>query len=204
MMSTLPVIVLGYGGHAAVVIDTLQCLGRSILGAVGPAPAEGVRPSSLLGVPVLGDDTALEQFPAGTVELVLGVGGGNHPARRRVLFDSWRARGYPFASVIHPSAMVSSHATMGEGVQIMAGAVVQARATLGTNVLVNTRASIDHDCVVGNHTHIAPGVTLCGHVAVGESVLVGAGTVVTPACRIATNVRLRAGTVVTHDWPETT
>lgn len=204
MTSTLPIIVLGYGGHAAVIIDALQGLGRSILGAVGPAPADGARPSTLLGVPVLGDDSALEQFPAGTVALVLGVGGGNHPARRRELFDRWRARGYPFASVIHPAAVVSSHATVGEGAQIMAGAVVQARATLGTNVLVNTRASVDHDCVVGNHTHIAPGVTLCGHVAVGEGVLVGAGSVVSPACRIADNVRLRAGTLVTRDWPETT
>jgi sugar O-acyltransferase (sialic acid O-acetyltransferase NeuD family) len=201
MTPPLPVIVLGYGGHAAVVIDALHGMGRQLLGVVGPAPSAEARPAHVLGVPVLGDDHTVDEFPAGTVELALGVGGGNEPAQRRALFDTWRARGYAFVSVLHPSAVVSSHAVIGHGVQIMAGAVVQARASLGANVLVNSRASIDHDCVVRDHAHIAPGVTLCGHVWVGEGALIGAGSVVLPARRIGARTLVRAGSIVTRDSP---
>lgn len=202
MSTTLPVVVLGYGGHAAVVIDALQCAGRTVLGAVGPVLAIGARPDHVVGVPVLGgDEVLIERFPPDVVQLALGVGGGNHPAKRRALFESWCARGYRFTSVVHPSTVISPHASFGHGAQVMAGAVVQARATLGDNVLVNTRASIDHDCQVNEHAHVGPGATLCGHVSIGAGTLVGAGCVVAPARRVAAGVLVRAGTVVTHDWP---
>lgn len=202
MTPPLPVIVLGYGGHAAVVIDALQQMGRVILGAVGPAAHEGTRPCDIAGVTVLGDESELAQYPPDTVELAHGVGGGNVMSRRRLLFEMWRARGYRFASVIHPSAVISPHVLMSEGVQIMAGAIVQARSRLDTNTLVNTGASIDHDCLIGEHAHIAPRVTLCGNVTVGAGTLVGAGSVVAPGCHIAADVLVRAGTVVTGNWPE--
>jgi sugar O-acyltransferase (sialic acid O-acetyltransferase NeuD family) len=202
MTPPLPVIVLGYGGHAAVVIDALQQMGRYILGAVGPTAPDGTRPQGVAGVTVMGDEAELAAYAPHMVELAHGVGGGNVVLRRRALFDTWHARGYRFVTVIHPSAVVSPHAVMNEGVQIMAGAIVQARSQLGTNALVNTGASIDHDCCIGDHAHIAPRVTLCGNVTIGAGTLVGAGSVVTPGSRIAGEVLVRAGTVVTGDWPE--
>jgi acetyltransferase-like isoleucine patch superfamily enzyme len=47
-----PVIVIGSGGHAKVVIDALQRCGRPILGRTDPDPGRGGE--DVLGVPFLG------------------------------------------------------------------------------------------------------------------------------------------------------
>ena len=50
-MSSLPIVVIGAGGHARVVIDALQCAGLDVEGVAGPVPVADV-----LGVPYLGKD----------------------------------------------------------------------------------------------------------------------------------------------------
>lgn len=192
-----PVIVLGCGGHAAVVIDTLQVAGRRILGAVGPRDGTDALPHDVAGAPVLGTESYLDTIDAQTIALANGVGGGNAPALRRTVYERWTARGYGFTRVIHPEAIVSPRADIGIGVQIMAGAIVQARARVDENALVNTGASIDHDCHIGAHAHVAPRVTLCGQVTVGEATLVGAGSVVVPGVRIGRAVLVRAASLIT-------
>ena len=54
---TRPVIVIGAGGHAAVVADALLAGGAVVLGFTDPQPAR--RGSMLCGLPVLGDDVEL-------------------------------------------------------------------------------------------------------------------------------------------------
>jgi len=51
-------------------------------------------------------------------------------------------------SVIHPSALDSGKAVIGDGAQIMAGAIVGAEATLGRQCIINTKASVDHEDIL--------------------------------------------------------
>ena len=48
----------------------------------------------------------------------------------------------PFGVAIHPSAVVSPSAKIGEGTVIMAGAVVNADAVIGRHCIINTGASV--------------------------------------------------------------
>lgn len=191
------VIVLGCGGHAAVVIDALQVAGRQVLGAVGPRDSAAPLPVEVAGAPVLGTEAYLDTIDARAIALANGVGGGNTPELRRSVYERWTARGFEFTRVIHPAAIVSPRTLIGVGVQIMAGAIVQARAQLDENALVNTGASIDHDCHIGAHAHVAPRVTLCGQVSVGDTTLIGAGSVVVPAVSIGRAVLVRAASLIT-------
>lgn len=86
----------------------------------------------------------------------------------------------PYATLIHPGAIVSPSAEIGVGSVIMAGAVIQAGARIGKHCIVNTAATVDHDCVLGDFVHIAPGAHLCGAVNIGSGALVGVGIGIEP------------------------
>jgi UDP-perosamine 4-acetyltransferase len=194
-----PVIVLGAGGHAKVVIDTLQAAGANILGAVDSDPA--THGTSILGVSVLGaDDVVLEHTPD-AVALVNGVGSTAPSSRRKDLYQRFKDAGYVYAPLTHPSAVIGGDVEIAEGCQIMAGVVIQPGCRIGVNAIINTRASVDHDCVIGGHVHIAPGVVLGGGITIGVGSHIGAGSSVIQNIHIGENVRVAAGAAVVTDFP---
>lgn len=195
-MSSRPIVVLGAGGHARVVVDALQCAGSEVKGVTAPTAAEAV-----LGVPYLGTDQTLLADKGEPVRLANGIGSVGGPGVRADVFERFSSRGFEFVSVIHPTASVARSAELGEGVQIMAGAVIQPAARLGRNVLVNTCASVDHDCVIGDHVHIAPGATLSGGVVVEARAHIGAGAVVLQGRTIGAGAIVGAGAAVNRDVP---
>jgi UDP-perosamine 4-acetyltransferase len=199
---SLPIIVIGGGGHGRVVIDALLRSGAVVAGVIDPDRlVAGRLPAT---VPWLGGDDALASHPPTRYRLANGVGGIGTPQRRR-LFETFHQAGYAFALVQHPAATVAlSGVTLGEGCQIMAGAVIQTGAHIGADVIVNTRAAVDHDCVVGDHSHVAPGAVLCGDVIVGEDTHIGAGAVVIQGVRIGRGCIIGANATVLRDVPDGT
>lgn len=190
-----PIILIGAGGHARVLLDALELNGAKVIGLVDADASLADR--DVMGYPVLGNDDVLAQYAPGSVELVNAIGSVDSMQRRRSVYEKLRRAGHVFASVLHPRATLSRHARMAAGVQVMAGVVVQPGASLGENTIVNTGASVDHDCRVGAHVHIAPGVTLSGNVQVGDETHVGAGAAVIQGVRIGARCLIAAGAVVT-------
>jgi sugar O-acyltransferase (sialic acid O-acetyltransferase NeuD family) len=196
---TAPVLIVGAGGHAKVLVDALLACGIPIVGLIDADPAK--TGSRVLGVEVIGGDTAVGRFAPADIVLVNGVGTVASTAARRGVFERFKAQGYRFATVIHPSAVVAPSARLADGVQVMAGCVIQAESAIGQNAIVNTRASVDHDCVVGAHVHIAPGVTLSGGVRVGDNTHIGSGSTVLQGIAIGADCVVGAGSVVLANVP---
>jgi len=193
---SLPHILLAGGGHARVVLEALRAQGASVLGVTERDPAGF---AGLPGLECLGDDQAILSRSPDSVLLVNGLGSVDSTRSRRKLFEDFKARGYRFATLVHPSAVVSDSATLGEGAQIMAGAVVQAGAMVGDNVIVNTRACVDHDCRIGAHVHLAPGTVLSGNVTIDDGAHLGTGSVVIQGIHIGEDALVAAGAVVLRD-----
>jgi len=193
----LPVIVIGRGGHAKVLVSTLLLCRRSILGFVDLNPTA----SPLLGVRCLGSDSSILQYAPRDVRLVNGVGSADSTVHRRDVYERFASRGFSFASVIHPSAIISSEVQIEDGVQIMAGAVLQPGSSIGCNAIVNTGAIIDHDCVVGAHAHIAPRAVLSGGVRVDSGAHIGTGACIIQGVTIGAASVVGAGAVVIKDVP---
>lgn len=191
----LPVIVLGAGGHAKVLIEALLQSGKVITGIVDPDPT--LLGAEISGVPVLGGDEAVSAFPSSEIQLVNGLGSVGLPFKRQQLFERFKGLGYIFATVVHPSAVIASDVVPGEGAQIMAGAVIQPGSSIGINSIINTRASVDHDCIIGDHVHIAPGVTLSGGVSVETGSHIGTGATVIQGVSVGRGCLVAAGAVVT-------
>jgi sugar O-acyltransferase (sialic acid O-acetyltransferase NeuD family) len=196
----LPLVVLGAGGHAKVLLALAAAAGREVLGLCDPIlAADGV--ASWRDVPVLGDDTDLDALAPEAVELVLGMGqlvGHRHRSR---LHDRLKARGFRFAVLVHPSAWVAPGTRLYEGGQIMAGVIVQPDCCVGENAIINTCATIDHDCHIGSHVHVAPSATLCGGVVVGEGAFVGSGATIIQGLRVGEGAVVGAGVTLVRDLP---
>ncbi|MFW5837491.1 MAG: acetyltransferase [Desulfovibrionaceae bacterium] len=192
-----PHIVIGAGGHAKVLVDAMLLAGMEVLGLLDRDP--GQAPKDVLGVPVLGDESLLQDHPPEDVDLVNAVGSVKTMNARREVFERLCGQGYEFAVIRHPGAVVSPHAKLLEGAQVLAGAVVGPGATIGENAIVNTGAVVDHDCDVGAHCHIAPGATLSGGVVVGEESHVGVGASVIQGVRLGRSCLAAAGAVVVRD-----
>ena len=195
-----PIVIVGNGGHALVVLDVLKIMARDVKGILTP----GLTPGSVWhGLEVLGDDNWLVRDQAREYAYAIGV--GLVPQRtglRRKLFNIVAASGLEMPAVIHPGAIVAADVRIGAGVQVMAGAILQPGVEIGDDALINTRASIDHHCHIGAHSHIAPGATVCGDVHLEEQVFIGAGSVVTPGVRIGSRTQVAAGATVISDLPE--
>ena len=133
-MAERPVIVLGAGGHAKVVVDLLLKLGRSVLAALElTSPAAARR---LLGVPIEDEQTGIAGHSPESTELALGMGMPTDDpisglAQRRALAARFEARGYRFPPLIHPAAVVGAQCAIGDGAQVMAGAVLQPGCDVG-------------------------------------------------------------------------
>ncbi len=196
MMEQKQTLILGAGGHAAVLLDILRMRQVNIIGILDKSADKNL---SLHGVSVVGDDSTIGQYDMEIVALVNGIGSIGDVSLRKSIFQKFKSLGYAFQSVIHPSAIVSKWADLGEGVQIMAGAIVGPDAVIGDNVIINTRAAVDHGCEIGAHVHIAPGVVLSGDVTVGERSHVGTGAVVRQGIRIGRHVIIGAGSTVVSD-----
>lgn len=198
---TKPLLIIGAGGHGAVILDAALAAGFTVLGLTDADPAlHGTR---VLDRPVLGGDDVVLSHNPDAVQLTVGIGSTGNTDLHREIHDRFAARNYRFATVIHPTATVAGSAAIADGTVLMAGAIVQPRCRIGKNVILNTGAQIDHDCDIGPHCHIAPGAVLSGNVTVGAGSHVGTGAVVIQGITIGREAICAAGAVVIRNVPDT-
>lgn len=195
----VPVVGLGAGGHAKVVIDILETHENySIIGLLDSNPS--LQGQFVLDIPVLGDDNLLASLvEKGTFHFFIGLGSVGNTAHRRHLYKRATKLGMQPVQAIHPQAIVSSSARLEAGVTIMAGAIINASASIGMNAILNTGAIVEHDCVLGDFVHIATGAQLASTVHVANDAHVGAGATVHQCVTIGTGAVIGAGAVVVAD-----
>jgi sugar O-acyltransferase (sialic acid O-acetyltransferase NeuD family) len=193
------VVGIGGGGHAKVLIEILRAHSSfEVVGLLDPNPE--LRGKSVLGIPVLGDDSLLLDLKEkGIRHFFIGVGSVCDSSKRKRIYEEALALNMEPVSSIHPGAIISPSVEMGNGCMIMAGVVINACVKLGDNVIVNTGAVVDHDCCIASHVHVATGAHLSGGVRVGEGAHIGAGAVVRHNLNIGVGAIVGVGAAVIRD-----
>lgn len=150
-------LILGAGGLAAEVEEIARLSGYEVVGFLDDCP-EKARCQ-----PVLGGMSSPENYRE--VADAVAVAIGNNKVRLS-LCDAWQEAGFSLPVLIHPSAVVSKRALLGDGCLVRAGAVISGKAVLKRACLVNVGALIDHDCVLCEGVHAAMGSVVRGDVTV--------------------------------------
>ena len=135
------------------------------------------------------------QWEAGDMVLI-AVG---EPIVRYRIFQRLSAIPVQFFTLIHPTAHVSSTATIGRGTIIGPFSFVGPFTTIGDNSVLNTYASAGHDCIIGNSSVLSPYAVLNGSANIGKAVFMGSGSIVLPSVTVGENSKISAGTVVSRD-----
>ncbi len=198
MKTTLkkPVAIVGYSGHAYVIIDIFLNAGRLVTAYCDSEE----KVSNPYHLNYLGKESeVIDQLKKFDYFACVGHNG----IREKIQTQLSQYLGDP-VNAIHPSAVISASAKMGSGVMIAANTTINPLAEIGTGVVCNTSSSIDHECIIGDFSFIAPGAVLCGNVTVGRSSFVGANAVIRQGVTIGNNVIIGAGTVVIKDIPDNT
>jgi sugar O-acyltransferase (sialic acid O-acetyltransferase NeuD family) len=189
-----PLVVVGAGGHAKVVISTARAIGFTAVRVVDDNPSTWG--TKLLGAAV--EDGVSHALADPNALVVFAIGSNQTRAERS------RDARCQFGVLVHPFSFIDSTARIGPGTVVFAGGVVQPDAVLGEHVIVNTSASIDHDCHIGACSHLAPGSRLAGNVVLDKGVFIGAGAVVIPSVHVGAFAIVGAGAAVIRNVPEHT
>ena len=194
-----PLIIIGAGGHARVLLDTLLSQNNNIIDITNPEPHK--IGNYVFDIPIVGNDDFIFNYHPNDIYLVNGIGMIPGKNTRYQLYERFKNHEYTFIKVIHTSVIIASNVKLFAGVQIMAGAIIQTGVEIHENSIINTRVAIDHDSFIGEHVHLAPGVTVSGDVSIGEGTFVGAGATIIQGIRIADHCIIAAGSVVTQNIP---
>jgi acetyltransferase EpsM len=201
----IPVVILGAGGYAGVLQEILALRpDLHLLGCTDKAFGLSERsPDEHYSLPILGDDDALPQIQAENpyLQAVLGLGPDLMEVRVR-LMQVLDLQQIPAVTAIHPRAIVSRTAQMGDGVVVAAGAIVGPGVRMGRHCVVNIGASVEHDAVLGNNVFVGQGARIASYVDLRDNVVVEMGASINSRVQIGPGARVTGGAFVNTDVPE--
>ena len=196
-----PVLVIGAGGHAKILIDIINKSDDFKLEAVIGRDEEPHE--AILGIPILKGDRYLNQYlEKGINSVAIGIGGYSDNSRRREMYYQLKEQGFEIVNLIDKTAIISQFVTLGDGVVIFAGVVINPDVTIGNNVIIATGSTIDHETVIEDHVLISAGVTVGAGNILKEGALLALGCNVISRVTIGKEALVAAGAVVVNDIPD--
>lgn len=189
------ILIVGAGGFGREVLlwarDTWPTVATRITGFLA-ADAAG-RPGPL---PIVGDPATFEPQPGDGLLLAIGI-----PGIRRSVAEGLLMRGAEFLTLIHPTAIVASTASLGPGSIICPCAIVSDAASVGRCGLLNYHASVAHDSAMGNFAVLSPYAALAGGATVADDVFLGMHATVGPGVAIGPRSKVAANSCALNDVP---
>jgi sugar O-acyltransferase (sialic acid O-acetyltransferase NeuD family) len=192
------IVVFGAGGHAKVVIDTIEKHRCYEISAVYDTDRDKCE---ILGYPIIHD---LEQV--NLLDIQKGIVAIGHNWTRSLLV-AHILKLFPeltFVTAIHPFTAIGKNVRIGEGTVVMAGCCINTDSVIGRHCIINTRASIDHENIVHDFANVSPGVTTGGNVVLGEYSFIGIGANIIQKSTIGAHAFVGAGSTVLRNIPEKT
>lgn len=150
--------------------------------------------TSIMGVEVIRQSS----FDPSLYDVVVAV--GNPTARKAIVASLPEETTY--ATIIHPSAILSKWVEIGEGSIVTAGSILTCDIKIGRHAHLNLHTTIGHDCVIGDYFTSAPGANISGKCSFGECVYFGTNAAVREGVGICDNVTIGMGGVVVKDITE--
>ena len=194
-MQPSPIVIYGVGSPLAIdAEETCLRLRRRIAAGI-----RNVAGQSYVSEKVAVIEAADAGYDVRRCEIVLPLFTPGHRASARQ--DAGKRGFGPLATLIDPTSIVASSASLGAGVYINACCTIGGGVVLGELVLVNRGAILGHHAALDALVSIGPGANLAGSVRIGRGAVIGAGAIILPKIEIGANAVVGAGAVVTKPVP---
>ncbi len=175
--------VVGTGSFALEVVEYARAAGHTVVALVELLDPERIG-GEAHGLLVVGPDS-------GPGQTVLGLGGDRLALWARLAEHGWSA-----AAVVHPAAVVSPSARIGEGAVVAPGVVLGAATQVGPHALVGRGTLVGHHARIGAGAVLNPGANLGGNSVIGDGAVVGMGAAVVNGVEVGAGATVAAGAVV--------
>lgn len=146
-------LILGAGGYGLAVAEAAQLSGQwqEIIFADDRWP----KTQQVGEYKIVSNIANVQQFTSNNIQAIVAVG-NNHLREKwqRLLGDL----GIRMTSIIHPQAIVSPTAQIGQGVTVMAGCVISTKTLINDGVILNIGTLLDHDVIIKAFAHLSVGV----------------------------------------------
>ena len=192
------VIIIGASGHSAEITDYITHYNNSVapelcFDVVGYIDdnKESYNNYSFLG-PYIG--TIKDHEVSLDAEYIMGIANIQF---RRTIIQNFLEKGARFATLIHPTAIISPSAIVGEGCLVAHNASIGAKAKVGNFNMLNSRCTVGHDSILGEFNFIGPQVVLSGFTKVGNNNMFGVNSATIPTIEIGDNNTIAAGMIIT-------
>ncbi len=197
-----PLVILGAVGNCIDILDAVTAMNSSaigkqfqVLGFLDDDTAKHDR--TIRETKVLGPLSMARDLPNAT--FVSGIGSPRNFRSKSSLIGRLGLPDERFASVVHPSAVVSPSATLGPGTVILANCTLCANVRFGNHVMMLPNCVLGHDTSVGEYSIFAAGVTVSGKVSIGRSCYLGAGSSIRDDVSIGDEALVGLGATVVAD-----
>lgn len=194
------IILIGSGQHCNVVIYNV--IEQNLYDIIGILDSDSDKTDNKVqGIPIIGNYNDVELLNSikdkyNTNKFFISFGNMMY---RKKCFEYFVDNGWESVNIIHPNAIISKDAKLGNGVLIECGCLITPNPIIGDNVVVNTGSQVNHDNIIGNHVYLASGVVLSGGVKIDENTLIDDGVVICLGKSVGKNCIIGAGSVVTKN-----
>jgi len=130
---------------------------------------------------------------------IIGFTDQNLRAKYRTLMEE---NGALPANVIHPTALISKSATIGNGNYVAAYCIISSEAKVGNHNIVNLSVTLGHNTKIGNDNIFNPGARISGCVEIGDRCLFGANAFVYQGVRVCSDCAIDAMTYLNQNLEE--
>jgi sugar O-acyltransferase (sialic acid O-acetyltransferase NeuD family) len=153
------------------------------------------RTDSFAGRPLVAWEELEAYFSPAAVELLGPLSFRRLNEFRRDRYLDGKARGYRFASFIHPSCHIYTDA-IGENCLILEGNTLQPFTRIGDDVMIWSANHIGHHSVIGDHCFISSQVGISSNVTIGERCFLGGKVGIDYGFKIGPGCFLGGGAII--------
>jgi sugar O-acyltransferase (sialic acid O-acetyltransferase NeuD family) len=193
------VIIIGAGGFSAEILQFItEIHGVGALNNVAGFLDDDPRKTEqqLLSGKIIGSITEHRVDPS--AEYILAIG---NPRNRKRIAERFHSSGARFASLIHPLATVSKHATLDAGCIISEFVKIGPYAQLGLHALLTEYVLVGHHSKIGDYCVLSPFSAVTGRAELQEGVFLGVHAAVTPGKCVGSFSSVAAGSIVYRNVP---
>jgi sugar O-acyltransferase (sialic acid O-acetyltransferase NeuD family) len=200
---TEDLVIVGAGGSARNIVWMVDELNRvsprwNLRGLLDDDRAKA---GTMIGTaPVLGPVAAAADLT--TARFVVGIAHYRRPLARLEVVTRMNLPRERYATLVHPSAIVSPDARLGAGTLVFQLVVILGGAVLGDHAFVSPFSLVSHDAVADDGATMASGAMLCGGARLGAGAYAGARCVVRDGVTVGAGAVAGIGSVVMRDVPD--